>query len=203
VSVNRLLILGVVRIFQPVHGYFVRRELMSWRAEEWAQINPGSIYNALRTLTREGYLEELGTETHGGRPARTSYRLTADGETEFRQLLRPALWNLEPYEPTNLLAAWGFAYTLSREEVIAALEHRVEQIAAHGKSLEFAIDGIRRGSGPPALVAEHLRLTQGRLEGEASWSADLAARLRAGEYWFEGEPDPPWPVREESGGEEQ
>jgi hypothetical protein len=53
------------------------------------------------------------------------------------------------------------------------------------------------------LVAEHLRLTQGRLEGEASWSADLAARLRAGEYWFEGEPDPPWPVREESGGEEQ
>jgi DNA-binding PadR family transcriptional regulator len=195
VSVTRLLILGVVRIFQPVHGYFVRRELMSWRAEEWAHINPGSIYNALRTLTRDDFLEEVGTEAHGGRPARTSYRLTADGETEFLQILRPMLWNLEPNAPTNLLAAWGFAYALSRDEVIAALEQRVEQIAAHGKAVEFAIEGIRRGSGPPELVAEHLRLFQARLEGEAKWSADLAARVRAGEYWFEGEPDPPWPRR--------
>ncbi|MDQ6777531.1 MAG: PadR family transcriptional regulator [Actinomycetota bacterium] len=195
-SVNRLLILGVVRIFQPVHGYFVRRELMTWRAEEWAHINPGSIYNALRTLTREGFLAEVGTETQGGRPARTSYRLTTDGETEFLQLLRPMLWTLEPYAQTNLLAAWGFAYALSRDEVIAALEHRVEQVAAHRTSIEFAIDGMRRGSGPPELVAEHLRLTQARLDGEAAWSADLAARLRAGEYWFEGEPNPPWPTRD-------
>ena len=37
-SATRLLVLGVVRIFQPVHGYFVRRELLSWRAESWAAI---------------------------------------------------------------------------------------------------------------------------------------------------------------------
>ena len=49
-SSTRLLILGAVRIFQPVHGYFVRRELLTWRVEQWAKINPGSIYNALRTL---------------------------------------------------------------------------------------------------------------------------------------------------------
>jgi hypothetical protein len=41
-SSTRLLILGAVRIFQPVHGYFVRRELLSWRADQWAKINPGS-----------------------------------------------------------------------------------------------------------------------------------------------------------------
>ena len=98
-SVNRLLILGVVRIFQPVHGYFVRRELVSWHADAWAHINPGSIYNALRTLTRERFLEEVGTETHGGRPARTSYRLTADGYTEFIVLLRSALWERNEIGP--------------------------------------------------------------------------------------------------------
>lgn len=196
-SVNRLLILGAVRIFQPVHGYFVRRELMSWRADQWAHLNPGSIYNALRTLTREGFLEELGTETHGGRPARTSYRLTADGETEFLQLLRPALWELEPFAPANLLAAWSFAWTLSRDEVIAALEHRIEQIAAYAKSTEFALEHLKRSAGePPEHVAEHLLLTDARLEGEARWSRDLVARLRAGAYWFTGEPDPPWPTSE-------
>ena len=191
-SVNRLLILGVVRIFQPVHGYFVRRELASWRADEWAHLNPGSVYNALRTLTREGFLEEVGTEAQGGRPARTSYRLTPDGESEFLQLLRPALWEVEPFAPTNLLAAWGFAWVLTREEVIAALENRVEQIAALGKSNEFALEHLQRSHGVPDTVAEHLRLTQARLEGEAKWSADLAARLREGAYWFTGEPDPPF-----------
>ena len=81
-SANRLLVLGTVRIFQPVHGYFVRRELLSWHAERWAHLNPGSIYNALRSLTRDGYLEEAGIEAEGGRPARTKYRLTPDGESE-------------------------------------------------------------------------------------------------------------------------
>ena len=48
-SVTRLLVLGAVRIFQPAHGYLVRRELLSWRVEEWANVQPGSIYHALRS----------------------------------------------------------------------------------------------------------------------------------------------------------
>ena len=52
-SSTRLLVLGVVRIFQPVHGYDVRRELLSWRVDQWANVAPGSIYNALKTLTKE------------------------------------------------------------------------------------------------------------------------------------------------------
>jgi DNA-binding PadR family transcriptional regulator len=192
--VNRLLILGVVRIFQPVHGYFVRRELVSWHADAWAHINPGSIYNALRTLTRERFLEEVGTETHGGRPARTSYRLTAEGYTEFIVLLRSALWERNEYVPANLLAGWSFAWVLTREEVIAALDHRVEQVAAHGKSVEFAIEHLQRTGDPPEQVAENMRLTQARLDGEASWARVLAARLREGDYWFDGEPNPPWPA---------
>ena len=58
---TRLLVLGAVRIFQPAHGYLVRRELLSWDVENWAAINPGSIYNMLRTLTRDGLLEEVDT----------------------------------------------------------------------------------------------------------------------------------------------
>jgi Transcriptional regulator PadR-like family len=81
-SATRLLVIGVVRLFQRVHGYSVRRELLSWKVEDWAHVNPGSIYNALRTLTREGYLEEAGTATEGSRPERTLYQLTLDGESE-------------------------------------------------------------------------------------------------------------------------
>jgi hypothetical protein len=30
------MILGLVKWMQPVHGYDVRRELLSWQAEDWA-----------------------------------------------------------------------------------------------------------------------------------------------------------------------
>ncbi len=191
-SSTRLLVLGVVRIFQPVHGYFVRRELLSWQAEQWAHLNPGSIYNALRTLTRDGYLEETGTEAHGGRPARTSYRLTTDGETEFLVLEREALWNVDPFAPDRLLAAWSFAWAFKRDEVIAALEHRLAQIDASRQAAEFAIDDLRRHHEMAAHVAEHVRLNQARLNGEADWTRALLERIRHGEHWFDGEPDPPW-----------
>lgn len=191
-SSTRLLVLGVVRIFQPVHGYFVRRELLSWQAEQWAHLNPGSIYNALRTLTRDGFLEDLGTEVHGGRPARTSYRLTPDGETEFLTLEREALWNVDPFAPDNLLAAWSFAWVFGRDEVTAAFEHRLQQIDASGQAAQYAIEGLRHDLGTPRHVAEHIRLNQSRLDGEATWARELLKRLHQGEYWFAGEPNPPW-----------
>ena len=68
-SATRLLVLGCVRIFQPVHGYFLRRELMSWEVERWAHIHPGSIYNALKTLTKAGLLAEIETPTGHTAPA--------------------------------------------------------------------------------------------------------------------------------------
>ena len=66
-SATRLLLLGTVRIFQPVHGYFVRRELLSWHADAWAHLNPGSVYNGLRSLVREGFVPTSATK-----PSRTS-----------------------------------------------------------------------------------------------------------------------------------
>ena len=190
-SATRLVILGAVRIFQPVHGYLVRRELLSWHADTWASINPGSVYNALHTLTRAGLLEATGTEVHDGRPARTAYRLTHDGESDFLLLLRSALWNIAPHDPAVLMAGWSFVWALQREEVIQAFEHRLEQIAAAARSTEFTLEDLARNPLTPPHVAEHWRLTQARLDGEASWLSGLLPRLRDGELSFAGEPGAP------------
>jgi len=199
-SATRLLLLGTVRIFQPVHGYLVRRELLSWHADSWAHLNPGSVYNGLRSLARDGFAAEVGTEAEGGRPARTTYRLTDDGESEFMMLLRSMLWNVSPHDPANLMAAWSFAWALKREEVIAALEHRIEQIAGSARQSEFAIENILTTPGTPDNVVEHFRLTQARLDGEARWAGELIERLHAGAYWFEDEPDRPWSAPASAGG---
>ncbi len=91
-SSTQLLVLGVVRTSQPVHGYDVRRTLLTWRADEWATVNPGSVYHALKALTRDGFLRIAETSRRGSRPERTTCELTTDGETEFLTLLRESLW---------------------------------------------------------------------------------------------------------------
>jgi DNA-binding PadR family transcriptional regulator len=186
-STTRLLVLGAVRIFQPVHGYYVRRELLSWRADQWGRVNPGSIYNALRTLTQDAFLKEVETTADPGRPAKTSYRLTADGETEFMTLLREAWWGLNEYEPDRLFAAISFMCYLPREEVIAGLEQRAAQIEAANHGLRFKEASLSENPVIPSHTVETIRLGAARLAGELEWARAVLARVRDGEYVFEGE----------------
>jgi DNA-binding PadR family transcriptional regulator len=189
-STTRLLLLGVVRIFQPAYGYQLRRELLSWHVEEWANINPGSIYSGLRTLARQGYLTEI--EDSGQRRAgRTSYKLTADGETEYFSLLRAALWHVRPFRPDQMQVALSFVCDLQRDEVEAALEARISQFEQHRKHARFAERQIIDNPGTPNHVVEMMRITGHRSRGELQWTKEFLERVRAGEYSFAGE-RPDW-----------
>ena len=188
-SVTRLLVLGAVRLFQPAHGYLVRRELVSWQAEEWAHLNPGSVYNALRSLTRDGMLAEdsPGASDRAG-AAKVRYRLTDDGETEFGRLVRLALWQLHPYQPEWLLAGLSFWSALTRQEVLDALAARRTQLEGRIVATGYAADSIRQTPFKPEAVVEHFLVHVEQLRGELAWVESVTERLRAGEYWFEGEP---------------
>jgi len=187
-SSTRLLVLGVVRIFQPVHGYDVRRELLSWRAEEWANVAPGSIYNALNSLTRDGLIERVGTKAVGGRPERTSYQLTADGEKEFQRLLRETWWRLDdPIDP--LAPAIAFMWAMTRDELIAAIRHRLAQIHGRQQADEYA---IRDYDDPDSRDQVRLMVGLGaaRRAAEIAWAETLLAALERGEYTFADERKP-------------
>jgi DNA-binding PadR family transcriptional regulator len=190
VSTTRLLVLGCVRIFQPVHGYDVRRELMQWHADEWAHAAPGSIYSALKTLVKDGMLEVVGTAAVGARPERTSYKLTVHGEDELRTLLHATWWNVATLaDPlVGALSLMGF---VSRTEMLAALEHRRATIETMLKHHDFLIAGVDNKT-KPAHVREMMRLINARLASELAWSDAFAKRLRAGEYATSD--DPPWQV---------
>jgi DNA-binding PadR family transcriptional regulator len=188
-STTRLLVLGVVRILQPVHGYDARRELLSWRADEWANVAPGSIYNQLKTLAADGLLEVTATESQGGRPARTVYRVTADGESEFTQMLRETWWNLNT-SPGSILAAACFLPHMTRDELTAALEHRIALLRSAQGGIKFSVKELP-SPGTPGHVAEVLRLSASYLGGEVAWATELLGRLRSGHYLLKGEFDDP------------
>ncbi|MEV7622345.1 PadR family transcriptional regulator [Actinoplanes sp. NPDC089786] len=136
-SATRMMILGLVQWMQPVHGYDVRRELLSWSADKWANVQPGSIYHALRKLADEGLLHEVATEQVGARPARTTYGITERGAAEFQALLRNEWWNLTgPADP--FMAAFSFLPALPRDEAAAALRNRATQLRAGIEQLRAA-----------------------------------------------------------------
>src|ERR1700712_216359 len=142
-STTRLLLLGAVRIFQPVHGYLLRRELLSWQVDEWAHVNPGSIYSGLRTLAKQALLEELPAEP-------VAYRLPPDGEVEFQRLLSQALREPDWSDPTRLLGGLCFMTTLPREEVREAFRARALVLEAMVSGTSSAArTGGGGGTSPP------------------------------------------------------
>ena len=180
-SSTRLLVLGVVRIFQPIHGYDVRRELLQWRAEEWANVAPGSIYNALKSMTRDGLLEMVGTSQVGARPERTSYRLTVDGQAEYDRLVRDAWWTVR-HPIDTLLPAVSLMTTMPRVEMIAALHSRIDTVKHMQAQSQYAIDNWKASDEKPSHVQEMFRLMSARLGAEIEWAKQLIERLSDGEH---------------------
>jgi DNA-binding PadR family transcriptional regulator len=174
--------LGAVRIFQPVHGYFVRRELLTWRVDEWAKINPGSVYNALRTLERDGFIQAVDPDET---PIR--YTLTDDGETEFLAVLREALWRVVPNDPARLYTAVSFLWALSREEVVEALESRLAQLDALHRGMPYMLGTLMDHPAKPRHIAEFAYLQDEYVMGERAWTEACLQRIREGAYQFAGE----------------
>ncbi len=175
-----MMILGVVKLMQPVHGYDVRRELLSWNADKWAKIQPGSIYHALKRLAEEGALRELGQEQLAGRPARTRYEITDKGEEQFRDLLAGYLWGQHEAEDP-FIAVLSFLTEVPREEAAAALRSRAQMLRAFNEGVISAVKvGWAGPANKPVNVRWLLELLAARNEGEILWCEKVADEIDSG-----------------------
>jgi DNA-binding PadR family transcriptional regulator len=177
-----MMILGLVQWMQPVHGYDVRRELLSWNADKWANIQPGSIYHALRKLSEEELLREVATEQVGARPARTTYEITEKGSQEFMTLLRSNWWQVAA-PPDPFMAAISFLPALPREEAVAALRNRALQLRAGNHQLQAAMESDW-SKNKPTFVLWMWELTIERAEAEIRWCERVAKLIETGESYL-------------------
>jgi DNA-binding PadR family transcriptional regulator len=174
-----MMILGLVRMLQPVHGYDVRRELLSWQADKWANVQPGSVYHALRKLSEEGMLREVSTASVGGRPARTSYEITDKGQAEFETLLRDLWWNVHtPADPFD--AAVAYLPALPREEAVAALQNRARVLTATVETMRASTGLAWMRDHKPTHVTWLFELGIARMEGEIAWCERIAGLIESG-----------------------
>lgn len=179
-SATRLLVLGVIRMHGSAHGYQVRRELLSWSADKWANVQPGSIYHALKKMTAEKLLEQVESAGSNG-PDRTEYRLTEDGETEFQVLLSQALSSPSGTTSPEMSAAITFMTVLPRARVISLLQHQLVRLEGDQRSAKL-LSEQSQGWGQPAHVYELYRLWEMDAEAALNWLRELIGRLEAGEY---------------------
>ncbi|PSK96483.1 PadR family transcriptional regulator [Murinocardiopsis flavida] len=178
-SATRLLVLGVVRMQGRTHGYRIGRELLSWGTEQWANVKWGSIYHALRQLTKEGRLRTLVVE--GDEVVdRTSYELTAAGDAELHALLRGALRHAGD-DHGLLCAGVTLMCSLPRAEVVGLLKERLAALEQTRAELT-GHTGQTEEWGKPEHVRELFGLWLGTVEAGAAWTRSLIAALESGRY---------------------
>lgn len=129
---TRLLVLGFLT-HGPTHGYELQKNMEEGYVETWADVLPGSIYHALKQLTKEGLLEVQRTE-HTGHRGRAIYALTETGWQELRRLMRETL-HLPPHSfPSTFYTAISFLGELPEKEQRAALEQLIPRLESDLKT---------------------------------------------------------------------
>lgn len=182
VAATRLLVLGVTKIRQPTYGYQIQQELIRWHADEWSGITRPSVYNQLRTLTRDGFTAVSSTEKKGMHPSRTLYHVTPAGDDEFGRLLHDTLYNNEPYE-FDLLPALCFIPFLTKEEIIEGITRREAGLRICLDEFETGINQTRAGSeGRLLFVQENFLLPKAEFESQLRWCEEFLGRVKADEY---------------------
>ena len=187
---TRLLVLGATRQEQPATGYAIMHELIGWGVQDWASVNPGSIYGALRTLNKEGFLvqgADGAAKSERAHKNSTKYRLTTEGEAAFTSLLRSALWEVDPYQTAPFMAALCFLVELSRDEVAAAIGERSARLESQLRQFEFDEKQTRLDSTKPPHSVEFVKLAAARLRGELTYTRALHERISTGAYAFADE----------------
>lgn len=156
-----LALLGLLRE-SPIHGYELRKQLVL-RLGGFRAYSYGSLYPALRRLTRAGLIVEEEGPVDAARPkrARRVYRITAEGKERLDELLAesgPHAWDDEGFgvhlaffsrTPTEtrmrILEGRRRAVEERREGMRSALAKAGEQIDRYTRQLQqLGLDACER-----------------------------------------------------------
>lgn len=192
---TRLLLLGSVMLFEPVNGYQLRRELLSWQVEDWAHVNPGSIYSGLATLAKAGHLKRH--DLRDGSREVAVYTSTKPGRREFERLWHEAVETVDLLSPLPFHTALALMSLMERTAVVQSLRARLANLDARFHDQLAHGDRMRS---TPAHVAAMAELWMGMGATEREWLVDLVRRVDGGAFDLKGEPvtwqapadDPGW-----------
>ncbi len=180
--------LGATRIFEPANGYQLRRELLSWEVDAWANVQPGSIYSMLTTLTKLGLVERIDLVTSPGARPVAVYRTTDAGRAEVLALVRAGVTEVRAMDSTEFYAAMSLVSAFfGRADVVAMLETRIENLRDTLVGLETKIAHLHDNAGTPPHVARLMQYAVSATSADLAWVQSFVTTIREGELYFLGD----------------
>ncbi len=175
-AVLELAILGLL-YEAPVHGYELRKQL-SMRLGGLRVFSYGSLYPALRRLTRAGLIaEDAAPVTDGAwsRRARRVYRITAEGKERFAELLADS--GPQSCDDDGFGVHLAFFSRTPAEIRMRILEGRRRAVEERREGLRAAL--ARAGEQIDRYTRELHQLGLDTTEREVRWLNELIQQERA------------------------
>ncbi|GII65269.1 PadR family transcriptional regulator [Sphaerisporangium krabiense] len=180
-KVGNLLALAVLSavVQRPMHPYEMASVLRDRGKEQDMDIKWGSLYTVVRNMERHGLIAAVETRKEGGRPERTTYRITDAGRAEYVDWVRELLAEPEREHP-RFVAGLSVCAVLGPDEVARLLRQRLDvlepQIAAEREALSRHTREVPR----VFLIEQEYDLAV--REAEVSWIRAFLDELTTGSF---------------------
>lgn len=171
-----LLILGVLHRGN-FHPYEIKRRLEQAMVECFTDVDVGTLYYAIRQLEKAGLIAPVAREAVSRGGARTIYRITPKGRSEFQELLHAQFRQDGPVSQT-LYGALLFLHLCDRERIeslVRARIARLDELIAKLAPIRKELHGVLSTGGDYLL--RHIE-KQRRLDRE--WLMSLLVEIKAG-----------------------
>ncbi len=189
-----LAILGILHE-SPMHGYELRKQLITKIGAFRAAISYGSLYPTLRRLQAENWIAEGAPDSDTveaaaeippmtSRRGRVVYKITAEGKERFQELLAQA--GPETFDDPAFGVHFAFFARTDQQTRLRILEGRRRRVEERREGLRDVL-----GRAAERLDAYTLELQRHGLdaaEREVRWLEELIATERSGQAPGQGSP---------------
>lgn len=170
---------------RPMHPYELAVTMRARHHDEFIRLNFGSLYHAVDSLERNGWVVSVERQKEGRRPERTIYQLTKSGREQLIRVISEII--AEPRrEYPHFSAGLMFMHHLDASEAVGHLRRRAEALSAVSDKLrrilaELRADGLTRLS---IIELEHKIAI---LDAERIWVRTIEQEITEGRLeWAAG-----------------
>ncbi len=183
-----LAVLGLL-LEAPTHPHAMATTLRERGMDAAFKLTTGSLYDTVRALARDGWIEAADTERVGSRPARTVYRHTEAGRRHFTEWLDELI--REPFqEYPRFLSAVGYLGALGRQRAGQALRERANALRKRIEETDRGYRAAREDHHAPRLFVIEAEYAQAMARAELDWVLGIADEIDAGTLeWPEASAD--------------
>ncbi len=177
-------VLGLL-LESPLHPHAMAATLKERGMDRAFKVTTGSLYDVVRALVREEWIEARETVRVGARPERTIYGLTELGREEFTRWVDRLVREPQPEFP-KFLSAVSYLGALGPDGAVAALRERAEKLRASLEDVRREHEEALRQV--PRLFVVEVEYAARMTEAELGWVEEIIGEIESGGLaWPEGE----------------